>query len=67
MNTVKRALYQVDRMTKRILRNKTALMKVAKFNKFMGAALWSLVLSKQDEYFTKGDFVYEPNMMRRVR
>ncbi|MDD5405987.1 MAG: hypothetical protein PHE73_03470 [Sulfurovaceae bacterium] len=56
---------KIDLLTKRILRNKTALAKVANFNRWFGGAVWGLVLAKQDEYFTKGDFVFEPNMMMK--
>lgn len=34
-----------------------------RINKWIADAVCVLIYAKQDEYFTKGDFVYEPSMM----
>lgn len=56
----------LNRLADDIFFNDLLEKKIAKINKFIGNGIWQLMLSKQDSYFTKGNFVFEPRGMKRV-
>lgn len=54
----------LNKLADEIFFNDLIEKKISRFNKAIGTAIWRLILSKQDDYYTKNDFIFEPRGFR---